>query len=396
MSPLIYLDTALGMTLIIILIFIDYIRKYNTDSFQRMLFLIILGAAFLSMGSDFISVVLESATGSTRKIFFTVRSLFSIFQNITFYTIVIFIDYFLYNNEIRSKKLLKIYLVFFGFYCISILLNLSLGFYFTVGERNVLIPGKFEFLRIVISFLPIFLCILDIFLSSQRTKQTQLTLIIYIGLLTGAGALTAVIFKTPSLVWLCLAAALLGTYFFIIRSDSKIDPLTGIGNRYSFNEFIEKLARRNSQGRVFHESWAVVMLDMDHFKEINDTLGHVQGDNALRDVATILRGCIRHSDFAARYGGDEFVLAIRAESNIEKLIARLRKVLALHNDTAGRPYKLEISYGYDIFTTGGGQSIDDFLAHVDNLMYKHKAERRRISDVTGNENQKPADINAGT
>jgi diguanylate cyclase (GGDEF)-like protein len=184
--------------------------------------------------------------------------------------------------------------------------------------------------------------------------------------------LTDIITGTTSLIWPCFSSALLYAYFFIIRTDSKIDSLTGIGNRYAFNEFISKLASQSVK-----ESYSIVMIDMDHFKEINDTLGHAEGDNALRDMAVIIKGCIRHSDFAARYGGDEFVLAAKAEYDIEKLIKRIERAMEIQNEKHMRPYTLEMSYGYDVYTAGKSRSINEFLNHVDGLMYQHKAERRR-------------------
>jgi diguanylate cyclase (GGDEF)-like protein len=191
-------------------------------------------------------------------------------------------------------------------------------------------------------------------------------------LLTGAGATLDVVFKSGSLAWPCFSAAILYIYFFIIQSDSKIDSLTGIGNRYSFNEFINKLSRQNMK-----EDYAIVMIDLDRFKEINDTLGHLEGDNALRDMATIIKGCIRHSDFAARYGGDEFVLAAKAEHDIQRLMNRIQEAIDLQNEKRQRPYQIYMSYGYDVFTTNAGQSIQDFLAHIDALMYRQKESHRK-------------------
>jgi diguanylate cyclase (GGDEF)-like protein len=115
---------------------------------------------------------------------------------------------------------------------------------------------------------------------------------------------------------------------------------------------------------------------MDHFKEINDTLGHLEGDNALRDMAAIIKASIRSNDFAARYGGDEFILAARADFDINRILERIKASIDNQNSKGGRPYKIEISYGVDVFTTHGDQSIGEFMAHVDSLMYKNKAEHR--------------------
>jgi diguanylate cyclase (GGDEF)-like protein len=284
--------------------------------------------------------------------------------------------------------------VFLSFWCFSVVLNLKYRFYFYISGDNIYTPGKYYFIRFVINYLVIPLCTIDMIFSSKAIQRAQVYLILFFGFLTGAGAALDVIVDTGSLTWPCFATALLYIYFFIVQSDLKIDSLTGIGNRYSFNEFIDRLARqggrraspsREDSGNLRRsygagESWAIVMIDMDHFKEINDTLGHLEGDNALRDMAAIIKSCIRRSDFAARYGGDEFVLATRAENDIRRLMGRIRDAIAAQNEKKIRPYTLEISYGFDIFATGGEQSIEDFLVHVDSLMYKHKAERRRASD----------------
>lgn len=86
------------------------------------------------------------------------------------------------------------------------------------------------------------------------------------------------------------------------------DPLTGLGNRRSFDESLDRAhrrARRQGQGL------AVLMIDIDHFKRLNDTYGHPEGDRRLRAVAGILDGCLqRGDDLLARYGGEEFIAAL--------------------------------------------------------------------------------------
>jgi diguanylate cyclase (GGDEF)-like protein len=138
------------------------------------------------------------------------------------------------------------------------------------------------------------------------------------------------------------------------------------------------------------QSWSVVMIDMDRFKEINDRFGHHEGDNALRDMAAIIKGCIRHSDFAARYGGDEFILATRAEHDIEKIIFRIQESIDNQNAKKLRPFTLEMSYGCDVFVTNSNRSIESFLKHVDAVMYRQKAERKRCRERE--EEQKPRGV----
>jgi diguanylate cyclase (GGDEF)-like protein len=168
-------------------------------------------------------------------------------------------------------------------------------------------------------------------------------------------------------MWPCVSATFLYIYLFIIRNDSKRDSLTGVGNRLLFNEFIENLSRSR-------QAWHVIMLDLDHFKQINDTHGHAMGDEALRRTAYIIRNIVRRNDFVARYGGDEFVIAVRAGYDISAVIQRLEEALEVENEKGGRPYKLQISYGAGLFTGDGRESPNTFMSRIDTIMYKNKGE----------------------
>ena len=372
MNPVMYLNAILGTGLAIIIIFIDYTRKHYTDKFQRPIFLVMLGVFLLAAAADLAGVYADYENTNTGILPQTADSLLPVLRTTGYWLAFIFADYFAHGNQGRTKRILYPVILIPLITGILVLLDLR-------QDYNAEIP------LLMVGYLPLLLCAADMILAARQSKQTSIFQLVFFGMLTGLGSVPDMIFGTSGIAWLCFTAAVLYTYFNIIRMDLKIDALTGIGNRYSFNEFIGKLSGRSISRRMFREHWAVVMIDMNHFKEINDTLGHMEGDNALRDMAKIIKGCIRRSDFAARYGGDEFVLAARAETNIEKLIARLRRELDLHNETAGRSYKLDISYGYDIFDTGGSQTIDGFLAHIDALMYNHKAQNRRYSDRVENQ-----------
>jgi diguanylate cyclase (GGDEF)-like protein len=377
----IYLNTAIGSCLTIVFIFVDYIRKFNTDAFQRKLLLALLFCAFISVVTDFIDRCLSGIPGNNVTLYIS-ASLFLVAQNCTYYLGAIFIDYFAYKNIVRSRKFIIVVCVFLSLHLISVIANLSLGFYFYVSPDNYYTRGNLYLLRLLLSYSAILLIILDISLASKHFKQSQAYLIILFIAITGIGATLDIVLKEGSLTWPCFAAAILYLYFFIIQSDSKLDSLTGIGNRYSFNEFIDKLSHQNSK-----EEYSIVMIDMDRFKEINDTLGHLEGDNALRDMAAIIKGCIRHSDFAARYGGDEFVLATEAVYDIQRLMDRIQDAITLQNEKRLRPYQIYMSYGYDVYITNSGQSIQDFLNHIDAKMYKQKEERKKAgidSAITAN------------
>lgn len=372
MNHAIYITTALSSSLVIILIFINYSNKFNADNFQRKLLLILLCITFAAVITGFITNFLEGIPGrGVHTVLYIASTLFILAQNCAYYLSAIFLDYFTCRNTRRTRKLILLIAAFIAVFTVSVIINLPLGYYFTISPENYYISGSVHHIRLILCYGSLAVIIGNMLLSRKLYKHSQMYSIILFVIITGTGSAMDDIFKGSNLIWPCFTAAILYMYFFIIQSDLKIDGLTRIGNRTSFNEFIEKLSRQNSR-----QEYTIVMIDMDKFKEINDTLGHLEGDNALRDIATIIKSCIRHSDFAARYGGDEFILAIGAEYDINRVMNRFQEMIDQQNEKKLRPYQLYISYGYDVFSSKSGESISGFLARIDAMMYKQKEERK--------------------
>lgn len=116
-------------------------------------------------------------------------------------------------------------------------------------------------------------------------------------------------------------------------------------------------------------------------KWINDTLGHKEGDNALIEVAMVLKETFRSSDIIARMGGDEFaVLAIdTTEVNSEILTGRLQSLIDTRNNQEKRRYRLSISVGCSFYDPENPCSIDELMAEADILMYEHKKSKKSFN-----------------
>ena len=165
------------------------------------------------------------------------------------------------------------------------------------------------------------------------------------------------------------------------QEDSLTDPLTGLPNtRFMFMHLTRELARAN---RLKAEVSLLVM-DLDNFKEINDTFGHHVGDRALRDVAGVLRTGIRPYDICVRYAGDEFIVVLSGCGGEEAERKRLELQRSVDELTfearPGRMLPLAISVGASIFPHDG-DSYEALLATADSRMYADKARRKR--DVPG-------------
>ena len=122
------------------------------------------------------------------------------------------------------------------------------------------------------------------------------------------------------------------------------------------------------------------MIDIDSFKAINDLYGHKCGDEALKHLADILRKTFRKKDFIARYGGDEFVVFMQIEqkSELDDAVKRLSEKLKNFNEKKLFPFEISLSIGFDTYSA---DKMEDFLKHIDDLMYKHKQTK-----VNGGEN----------
>ncbi|HVH56073.1 MAG TPA: HD domain-containing phosphohydrolase [Vicinamibacterales bacterium] len=163
------------------------------------------------------------------------------------------------------------------------------------------------------------------------------------------------------------------------RQDSLTDPLTGLPN--TRNLFIH-LSRELARAERLSTEVSLMVMDLDRFKEINDTHGHHMGDRALREVARVLLTAIRPYDMCVRYAGDEFIVVLsgcgagEAEHKRQELQAAVENVV--FESRPGRRVPLAISVGAAVFPQDG-MSYESLLAAADSRMYQDKAARKRRS-----------------
>ncbi|WP_296806077.1 EAL domain-containing protein [Thiocapsa sp.] len=165
-----------------------------------------------------------------------------------------------------------------------------------------------------------------------------------------------------------------------IKHLAFFDPLTGLPNR---RLLMDRLERAIAASRRSHRMGALIFIDLDDFKSLNDTLGHDQGDRLLRQVAKRLASCIRESDTLARLGGDEFVVMLErlsaqtreAASQAEVLANKLLEALRAPCELENREYRCSASMGIALFGRQA-KSVEELMKQADMAMYRAKAAGR--------------------
>lgn len=153
------------------------------------------------------------------------------------------------------------------------------------------------------------------------------------------------------------------------------DPLTGLPNRTAF---IERLEQLGSSHRGGDAQLALLFVDLDHFKRVNDSLGHLAGDRLLQTVAARITAGVRATDFVSRFGGDEFLVMLSGTHDRERILEIAHKLLAAIGapmELEGRPISVTPSIGIAMFPEHG-RSPNELIRHADAAMYRAKASGR--------------------
>jgi len=157
------------------------------------------------------------------------------------------------------------------------------------------------------------------------------------------------------------------------RRAASTDGLTGVANRRSFDREIDRLARARREQDV---PYALVLVDVDHFKSVNDTLGHQAGDEVLQVVAQVLASAVRPGDVPARYGGEEFALLLPGATSVEACQVAERARVALHD--VREPIKVSASFGV-AWAPEDGDTPARIIEAADNaLIHAKRTGRDRV------------------
>ncbi len=356
---------------------------YKTAGISKMVaqrnFSMAVGAEMVFIFADAVCVSMEHG-----MLPHGVTALF-IWKSVYFFSSVLMCFFwFLYFEQVQGSPLVKNRMRVFASTVLIwlsaavLLANASTGILFYVDAKGAYHRGSLFLLQYLLSYFYVFFSCGRALLGVFRKKNSALrNKLIALALLPVLPAIAGVMqFHYPELPLAGAVLALETMALYIGWTDEMIslDPLTHLNNRkqlsYSFEQW-----RRSTEGEL---PLYLMIIDADHFKAINDTYGHNEGDAALMRIAEVLRAVCREYPRRvniARYGGDEFVLLVWAENmdKIEALRRRIGEALEEANRKAAAPYELRVSIGAT--RADGGKTLRDLIEEADRRLYEAKSAR---------------------
>jgi len=291
---------------------------------------------------------------------------------------VMYVDFQVYHDEKKTERLIIPLLLLNAANAVMVIVSQFNGWYYFIDANNIYHRGPF----FAISTLIIFILLIAAFAVGVRNRKT----------IDSKQLFSLLFFPVPPVVGIILQIFIYGISFALnsivlsllivilnIKDDTILtDYLTGIGNRKKFESILKKSVRKSSKNKTF----SLVMLDIDEFKEINDTFGHEMGDKALQVSADLLEKCSRSKDYVARFGGDEFclLLDINDIASLEAMVRRIKDSVNRLNDSGEFPFRLKFAIGYAVYDYQTDMKAEDFVKHVDVLMYENKRRKNVMLD----------------
>ena len=287
-----------------------------------------------------------------------------------------------YDNKERIRRLYVPLFIINFFNAAMVIISQFIGWYYSIDANNTYHRGPLYSLSSIISIFLLLTATVFIFVNRKKFDKKYYFSLIFFAVPPLTGIILQVFIYGISFALCGTVLSLLIVLLNIQNQSIYTDYLTGIGNRSKLEAVLENKISSSSKDKTF----ALIMLDVDNFKYINDTFGHDMGDHALKEFSELLKKCVRSKDYLTRFGGDEFclILDISDPKILEKAVERINQNVNSFNETKALPYHLSLSMGYAIYDYQLQFNAEKFLKQVDTLMYQNKSQRRQEETMDQN------------
>ncbi len=369
-NNLAFCDLLIFSTLINAIMFIFLYAQKARQSYSTMLFqwfiASIMAAGLFETAGWMLSV---ADNVNLRPYHYMSNVLFFSFNTLPVAMGLRYLDYIISVSKEKNKKRFRLYLapvyLHIGFVICNAFFN---GFLFSVDSDNVYHRGIATYIENGLTLLFAAVIVIGFFRKKQMITGRITQVILILTLLPVLGLALQMLCYGLSLSIPFYTLAVFITFLLMERNELLKDPLTLLNSRVQMeNRLRYKLKSQ--------EPFTAVMIDVNGFKNINDTYGHSVGDKVLKDVARILFSSANYEDFVCRFGGDEFFVILESRKDIGRAyIQRTDQVLSEYS--SNKPYIVSLSYGLVYVDHSVKYKVHELVRITDQLMYKDKSSRR--------------------
>ncbi len=364
--------------LLIIMLGIIYLQK-DVKTFSINMFKLIIKTNLIMIVLELLSWSFEGVDGNVAwYLNYGFNSIVVLFTPVIACFWASYIDYKIFNS-IERVKTRHYYLYPFYIGAILSIINLFHPVLFSINADNVYSREPFIWVNVITMYSLLIYTVIIAFKNRKVVNKNVFLGVSVFLFLPAIGSIFQMIYLGVLLIWPMFALAVVVAYIFLETVGNSRDYLTNLFTRAKTNEYANNL--------IAHQvKFSVIMIDLDDFKDLNDTYGHIAGDNVLRGFGIILMNVFNTDSLVSRFGGDEFII-ITGENDERNLLAFKQEI---YQELKNPIYLIEhlkdlkFSYGYSFFKTDENKTIDELVVEADNLMYEDKATnknyKRRKSD----------------
>lgn len=360
-------STSADVLGIIALCFTIFLAKRNIviDNYKTRIYILASALTIILLTLEIASILMEFSGD------YKFLTLLKIDNTISFALSPIVPYLFLLFARQRNNKINIILIIPILFNALISILGYDKGWLFTFNDNLIFVRGNFYYVTIIISLF--YYLFLINYTAEDRSEydEDDKKFLNYLFLIPILSTVLQSLNDWIIIIWGSVSLTLLLYYIFLRELQFKYDSVSGIKNRATYEREIERYQKSN-------DNVAIVVFDLNDFKEINDKLGHKTGDNAIYNAAKILKQSFMNIGEPYRIGGDEFSVIC---SNVDNVVIdnalinleQLAKGLYQKNNV-----KILFAYSYAIYSKNQNQNIYDTINKADEAMYKHKAKLKGL------------------
>ena len=380
MQNVLYLEiNSIGIVLLLVLLFTQR-QDIGTSTVQRQ-FNLLIYATIAALVSDTACWLIDGATfPHARALNIAIESVYYVFNGLVPYLWVMYMEFSVGREPAVSYRRLWFLAIPAALLTLLLLYNLQSGFVFTVDANNIYHRSSGYVLYAVGAFGYLAYAAGRALQAARRAswndEKRRYYAYVFFMILPSVGAVIQTLFYGTSLIWVFTAVSILIMYIFMLKWQISSDPLTGINNRRELVKYLYYEMREPRRSGIL----ALIMLDVDGFKQINDSCGHYYGDGVLVTVAEILKqSCKDTPAFLARHGGDEFCIVYPAKSIkvVEGMILSIQENVAQWNAAHAEQADIGLSVGYSVWNPKIDHKPGDLYNRADLKMYEMKNGKKK-------------------